>query len=144
MYIACTLVETVAFTQLSNPLHWYALNSVFALMAGILFALDLRLIRDRIADSAGQIGCRLYAIVEREQLLNIRLVIPATLIFNFLAMLAAYYWALPFVANGGHVIVGVVQLGATVGYLVYVTRFFSQIMPLIVQTRQEWRDDVPA
>jgi len=144
MYVACTLVETIAFTQLTNPLHWYALNSVFALLAGILFALDLRLIRDRIADSAGQIGCRLYAIVEREQLLNIRLVIPTTLIFNLLAMLAAYYWALPFVAKGGHVIVGMVQLGATIGYLVYVTRFFTRIIPLIVQTRQEWRDDVRA
>ena len=144
MYIACTLVETVAFTQLTNPLHWYALNSVFALMAGMLFALDLRLIRDRIADSAGQIGCRLYAIVEREQLLNIRVVIPATLIFNILAMMAAYYWPLPFVEKGGHVVVGMVQLGATIGYLFYVTRFFTQIIPLIVQTRQEWRDDVPA
>jgi len=41
-------------------------------MAGILFALDLRMIRDRIADSAGQIGSRLYSIVEREQLLNDR------------------------------------------------------------------------
>ena len=144
MYIACTLVETVAFTQLTNPLHWYALNSVFALMAGMLFVLDLRLIRDRIADSAGQIGCRLYAIVEREQLLNIRVVIPATLIFNILAMMAAYYWPLPFVEKGGHVVVGMVQLGATIGYLFYVTRFFTQIIPLIVQTRQEWRDDVAA
>ena len=144
MYIACTLVETVAFTQLTNPLHWYALNSVFALMAGMLFVLDLRLIRDRIADSAGQIGCRLYAIVEREQLLNIRVVIPATLIFNILAMMAAYYWPLPFVEKGGHVLVGMVQLGATIGYLFYVTRFFTQIIPLIVQTRQEWRDDVAA
>ncbi len=26
MYIACTLVETIAFTQLTNPLHWYALT----------------------------------------------------------------------------------------------------------------------
>jgi hypothetical protein len=72
------------------------------------------------------------------------LVIPATLIFNLLAMLAAYYWPLPFVAKGGHVLVGMVQLGATIGYLFYVTRFFTQIIPLIVQTRQEWRDDVPA
>ena len=102
-------------------------------MTGIQVALDLRLSRDRIADSAGQIGCRLYAIVERGQLLNIRLMIPA-----------AYYWALPFVAKGGHVIVGIVQLAATVGYLFYVTRFFTGIIPLILQTRQEWRDDVPA
>ena len=134
MYIACTLVETVAFTQLTNPLHWYALNTVFALMAGMLFALDLRMIRDRIADSAGQIGCKLYAIVEREQLLNIRLVIPATVVFNLLAMMAARYWAVPFVVEG------MVQLAATFGYLLYVTRFFTRIIPLIVQTRQEWRD----
>jgi hypothetical protein len=72
------------------------------------------------------------------------LVIPTTLIFNLLAMLAAYYWALPFVAKGGHILVGMVQLGATIGYLVYVTRFFTRIIPLIVQTRQEWRDDVRA
>ena len=144
MYITCTLFETIAFTQLTNPLHWYALNTVFALMAGILFALDLRMIRDRIADSAGPIGGRLFAIVEREQLLNIRLVIPATVIFNFLAMIAARYWPGPFVAEGGHVLAGMVQLGATIGYLFYVTRFFKRIIPLIIQTRQEWRDDVPA
>jgi hypothetical protein len=144
MYIACTLVETVAFTQLTNPLNWYALNMVFALMAEILFALDLRMIRDRIADSAGPIGCRLYAAVEREQLLNIRLVIPATALFNALAMMAAHYWPVSFVADGGHVLVAMVQLAATLGYLFYVIRFFTRIVPLIVQTRREWRDDVLA
>jgi len=144
MYVACTLVETIAFTQLTKPLHWYALNAVFALMAGILFALDLRMIRCRIADSDGQIGCRLYAMVEREQLLNIRWVIPATVVFNLLAMMAARYWAASFVAGGGHVLVGMVQLAATFAYLFYVTRFFSRIITLIVQTRQEWRDDVLA
>ena len=44
MYIACTLVQTVAYTQLTNVLHWYALNTVFGLMLWILFALDLRMI----------------------------------------------------------------------------------------------------
>ena len=140
MYIACTLVETVTFTQLTNPLHWYALNTVFALMAEVLFALDLRMIRQRIADSAGQISSRLYAIVEREQRVNIRLFIPATVVFNLLAMMAARYWPIPFVAEGGHVLVGMVQLAATFGYLLYVTRFFARIIPLIGQTRQEWRD----
>ena len=138
MYIACTLVETVAFTQLTNPTNWYALNLVFALMAEILFALDLRLIRDRIADSAGPIGSKLYAIVEREQLLNIRLVIPATALFNFLAMMAAWYWPISFVASGRHVLVAMVQLAAIFGYLFYVIRFFTRIVPSIVQTRQEW------
>jgi hypothetical protein len=138
MYIACTLVETIAFTQLTNPLNWYALNTAFVLMAELLFLLDLRMIRDRISDSAGPIGGRLYAIVEREQLLNIRLLIPATVLFNVLAMLAAHYWPASFVADGGHVAFGVVQLAATLGYLFYVIRFFTGIVPLIVLTRQEW------
>jgi len=51
------------------------------------------------------------------------LVIPATVVFNLLAMMAARYWALPFVAGGGHVLVGMVQLGATFGYLLYVPAF---------------------
>ena len=59
-------------------------------------------------------------------------------------MMAARYWAVPFVEEGGHVFVGMVQLAATFDYLFYVNRFFTRIIPLIVQTRQEWRDDVLA
>jgi len=47
LYIACTLIETVAFTQLTNPLHWYALNRLFGIMTWALFALDLRMVRRR-------------------------------------------------------------------------------------------------
>jgi len=43
------------------------------------------------------------------------LVIPATVVFNLLAMMAARYWAVPFVEEGGHVFVGMVQLAATFG-----------------------------
>jgi hypothetical protein len=47
LYIACTLIETVTFTQLTNPLHWYALNTLFGIMTWALFALDLRMVRRR-------------------------------------------------------------------------------------------------
>ena len=53
LYIACTLIETIAFTQLTNPLHWYALNTLFGIMTWVLFALDLRMVRRRVRDSAG-------------------------------------------------------------------------------------------
>jgi hypothetical protein len=59
-------------------------------------------------------------------------------------MMAARYWPVPFVSEGGHVLLGMAQLAASFGYLLYVTRFFTRIMPLIVQTRQEWRDDALA
>lgn len=142
MYIACTLAEAVAFTQLTNPLYWYALTALFALTVWALFVLDLRMIRRRIGDSSGPTGSRLYALVEREQLLNIRFFLPATVVFNLLAMLALQAWPAALIQGEGHVIIALVQLAAAVGYLLYGIRFFSRVIPLIAKTRQEWSEEV--
>jgi hypothetical protein len=143
IYIASTLIETVAFTQLTNVLYWYALNTLFGLMIWMLFVLDLRMIRRRIADSQGPSGSKLYAIVEREQFFNIKIFIPGVVIFNFLAVIAVRTWPGFWVERGGHVIIAWVQMLGALGYLAYVMRFFSRISPLIVGTRQEWRDVGP-
>lgn len=144
MYIACTLVQTVTLTQLTNVLHWYALNAVFGLLLWILFALDLRMIRRRISDSEGPVGSRLYAIVEREQSITIRFFAPALVIFNLLAFTALRWWPAYFIERSGHISIALAQMVGSCGYLFYVIRFFARIVPLIVQTRQEWRDDVIA
>jgi hypothetical protein len=142
MYIACTLVETVTFTQLSHPLRWYALNALFGLMIWALFALDLRMIRRRMRDSAGPIGSQLYAIVEREQGMNMKVFMPATVAFNLLAAVAVRVWPGALIETAGHMMLALGQLAAALGYLLYVMRFFTRIIPLIVTTRREWRDDV--
>jgi hypothetical protein len=144
MYIACTLVQTVLFTQLTNVLHWYALNTVFGFMLLILFVLDLRMIRRRINDSEGPTGSRLYATVEREQLITIKFFAPALVIFNLLVVVALQLWPVYLVEDGGHMIIALLQMAASFVYLLYVIRFFAGIVPLIVKTRQEWRDDVLA
>lgn len=138
LYIACTLIETVAFTQLTNPLNWYALNTLFGVMNWVLFTLDLRMVRRRIDDSTGPVGSTLFSIVEREQLLNIKVFMPATAAFNLLAMIAVRLWPVFFIERGGHVIIALVQLAGAFVYLLYVMRFFARIVPLIVETRQEW------
>jgi hypothetical protein len=141
LYIACTLIETVAFTQLTSPLRWYALNTLFGVMTWILFALDLRMVRRISSDSAGPMGSTLYSLVEREQRLNIRVFLPITVVFNLLATMAVWRWTGPLIDGGGHAMIALVQLGGAFGYLLYVMRFFIRILPLIVKTRQEWRDD---
>jgi hypothetical protein len=142
MYIACAMVEAVTFTQLTNTLNWYALNTLFGLMTWVLFALDLRMIRCRIIDSPGPTGSRLYAIVEREQRLNIRLFMPATVAFNLLATMVVRSRPVFFIEEGNHAIIALVQLAAAFGYLLYVMRFSARILPLIVKMRQEWRENV--
>jgi hypothetical protein len=142
LYIACTLVETVMFTQLTQPLRWYALNALFGLMIWAVFALDLRMIRRRMRDSAGPTGSQLYAIVAREQGVNVWIWMPATVAFNLFAAVAMHRWPGALIDASGHVIIAVVQLAAPLGYLLYVMLFFTRIRPLIVTTRREWRDNV--
>jgi len=142
LYIACTLVETVTFTQPTQPLRWYALNVLFGLTIWAVFTLDLRMIRRRMRDSAGPTGSQLYAMVTREQGVNVKVWMPATVVCNLLAAVAVYRWPGALIDAGGHVIMAVGQLTAALGYLCYVMRFFTRIRPLIVTTRREWRDDV--
>ena len=140
MYIACTMVQAVAFTQLTDPINWYMMNALFALLVWVLFVLDLRMIRRRISDSSGPTGSGLFAIVEREQLLGLKFFMPATVLFNLLALRALRLWTTSLVGRGGHVIIALVQLAAAFGYLIYVMGFFSRVIPLIAKTRQEWRE----
>ena len=142
MYVVCAMVEAVTFTQLTNTLHWYALNTLLGITSWILFASDLRLIRRRMSDIPGEVGSRLYAIVEREQLLNIRVFMPATVVFNLLAVIAVRSWPLSLIKEGGHVVIALIQLTAISGYLLYVMRFSARIIPLIEETRREWSEEI--
>ncbi len=142
MYFACTLVEAIIFTQLTNPLHWYALNTVFGVMVWVLFILDLRMIRRRIRDSSGPTGSKLFAILEGEQSSNIKLFMPATVAFNLLATIAVRSWPASLIEGGSHGMIAVLQLAGAFGYLIYTMRLFSRVIPLILKTRQEWREDI--
>ena len=113
-YITCTLA-VLAFTQLSNPFWWFALNAVFSALVWGLFVYDLRMIRRREADSRSDDGSLLYRNVMRDQRLNIWFLIPAICLFNILCALAIHTHELFFLGRGGHLIlIGLLILGLIV------------------------------
>jgi hypothetical protein len=67
---------------------------------------------------------------------------PGIVGFNLFALLALRLGSASFLEGRGHVILALLQMGGAFGYLLYVMRFFLRIVPLIVKTRQEWRDDI--
>jgi hypothetical protein len=138
-YIGCTLVEALAFTRLSDPFWWFVLNAIFSALVWGLFVYDLRLIRLRQADSAGAEGDRLYAMVRRDQYLNIRLLVPAIFVFNVAAATMIHLHGGFFLAQGGHVLLILLQGTGFLMYLGYVIRTFARLHPLIAATREEWR-----
>jgi hypothetical protein len=138
-YIACTLVEALAFTHLNDPFTWFVLTALYAVVVWLLFVYDMRIVALRGRDSAGPVGSRLYALVGTDQLLNIRVLIPMIFVSNAGSALAIYLRPDFFLDHGGHYILIAVQGLGLLGYLIYVIRAYIRLQPLITQTREEWR-----
>src|ERR1700724_2478550 len=92
LYIACTLGESLLFTRLSNPRAWFAIGTLYAAIVWLLFIYDLRLIRARERDSAGEASDRLYALVTRDQRLNIGALVPALFLLNLACVICIRTW----------------------------------------------------
>ena len=137
-YIACTLVEALAFTHLNDPFKWFVLTALYAVVVWALFVYDMRIVALRGRDSAGPVGTRLYAMVGADQLLNIRLLIPMIFVLNVASAVAIYLRPDFFLNRGGHYLLIAVQGIGLLGYLAYVVRSYIQLQPLITKTREEW------
>lgn len=138
-YIACALVEALAFTRLNDPFMWFALTALYAVVVWSLFVYDMRIVELRGKDSAGPVGSRLYGMVGADQKLNIKLVIPGIFFSNVVSAVVIRVWPEFFLAHRGHYILIAVQGIGLLIYLAYVIRAFIQFAPLIEATREEWR-----
>jgi hypothetical protein len=141
-YFLCVLVEVLAFKHLTEPFMWFSLNALFAALVWGLFVHDLHIIRLRARDSVGPSSFRLYAMVEADQWLNIRVVVPVLFLFTAGSALAIKFAPRFFIESNGHLILIGIQGIALLSYLVAIVRSFTRVTPLISATRAEWRDDV--
>jgi DMSO reductase anchor subunit len=135
-YITCALGEAILFTRLDDPLAWFQLSAAFAGIVWLLFIYDMRLIRARIVESSDDSEHALYARARSDQLLNIRLLIPALIVLNLVSTFAIWCWPDLFIARARHVWLIGVQLLCFFGYLFYTTRYFSAIAPLVLRNRR--------
>ena len=129
LYIACTLLEAIAFTEVGNPLAWFAVSAAYSVLIWLLFIWDLRMIRKRAREDRGPAARVLYSSVEKDQVANIRFLMPATLAFNLVAVAALHLWPEFFLQKGGHLIFVCFQLGAALSYLLYGIKLFNRLSP---------------
>ncbi len=137
LYIICTFVEAVMFTQLVNPFHWYLFGAVYGGLVWGLFAFDLRMIRRRRMESIGTEREMLCRQLERDQLLNLWIIMPALVVFHILAAFAIHFWPDLFIGRSWHVILGSAQILGGLAYLFSVLNFFTRITPLILRAREQ-------
>ena len=141
LYIGCALVESLTLAQLANPQRWFLSGALFIAVGWGLFVYDLRLIRARRADSAGEASNEMIALVWRDQWLNILLLLPAVMIFNVACAAAIHFAPNTFLDHGRHIWLIAAQIVGFCGYLYYVVRFYNRLSPLITRARQQWEAD---
>ncbi|MCA1630455.1 MAG: hypothetical protein LC785_12735 [Acidobacteria bacterium] len=141
LYVASTLIECVVFSQLASPQRWFALTAAYGASIWLLFALDLRMIRRRLAESNLPGALSLLREVEREQLLNVRLLMPSAVAFNVAAAFLIRRSPQLFVERELHVALGLVQAFCATGYLLYSVRFYQRLLPLIAAAQYEWNGE---
>src|SRR5215470_1345496 len=117
LYIACALVEALSFAQLGNPGRWFAFVAAFLAVGWLLLAYDLRLIRMRVRDHTGEVSNRLYALVTRDQWLNLGFLLPAFFLVNVACAVAIHLEPGFFLARDGHVWLIALQVIAFAAYL---------------------------
>jgi hypothetical protein len=139
LYIACALVEAILFAQLAKPLSWFEFGAAFIAIGWVLFFYDLRLIRARMEDSAGEASNRLCQMVKRDQWLNIALLLPGVFVLNVACAVLIRMRPEFFLARNGHIWLLAVQLISFAGYLFYVVKFYTSIAPFIARAHAEWR-----
>lgn len=135
IYVACTLIEAVAFTQIGNPRAWYAVLTIYAALVWFLFVFDLRIIRRGVAESPDKAGADLFRLLEKDQFSNIRFLVPSNILFNAAAWAAVSHWPDLFLVEGWHMALGIFQLAASLFYTGYSLKFYQKILPLITKTR---------
>jgi hypothetical protein len=135
-YIACALGEAVLFSRLDRPLAWFQLSTAYAAVIWLLFIYDMRLIHARAAESSNDAERALYTRTKADQLLNIWLLVPLLFLLNLACTFAICSRPDFFIARAGHVWLIGAQLVSFAGYLLYVARFFREIAPLVLRSRQ--------
>ena len=138
-YIACALIESLAFTRLADPFMWFVMTALYAIVVWALFVYDKRIVDLRGKDSAGPVGSRLYAMVGADQRLNIAIIIPVIFLFNAGSAIAIHAKPEFFLQHNGHLILIAFQAVGLLFYLASVIRAFIKFVPLISVTREEWR-----
>lgn len=135
-YIACALGEAILFSHLDNPLAWFQLSAVFAGIVWLLFIYDMRLIHARIVESGDDSENTLHARAKSDQLLNIRLLVPLLIALNLVSTFVIWRWPELFITHARHIWLISAQLLCFIGYLLYTSRYFSAIAPLLLQNRR--------
>lgn len=130
IYFVSTLIEVTFLTQIVNPPAWFALQSVYFVIAWFLYLYDLRIVYKHHHDFQTPSEHKLYTDIVADQLLNVRFLMPAGVFYNLLAWWLVQQRPDLFIEQRWHVGLSLVSVVVGVVYL------WDGI--IILKRRQHW------
>ena len=97
------------------------------------------MVQQWVREARGTEAAPLYDLILRDQLLNIRWLVPAFLCFFLAGAILTSTWPDFFLRQRGHIAIAAFQFIALAGYLVYLLRSFAGIAPLILIAQAVWQ-----
>ena len=134
-YIASTLFEAAMFAHLAIPAEWFAIGAVYMALLWLLFASDLRLIRQRMAEARDAHSQKLLSALYREQRFHATVSMPLAVLFYIVAALTMAWWPDRFAGGANHLIFGIPQLLGSLAYVIYLVRYMRALGPDILAMR---------
>jgi hypothetical protein len=140
-YLIATMFEAAALSQVSEPKHWFALNTLYAACVWALYAWDLRVVRRQEPDFTTPGERALYADIVRDQLWNIRVLMPSAMGFQSLSWWLVREYPAVMLDRGWHLLLIGLSFAFSLGYLVGGVRLLRRrqgwILERAAQERQE-------
>jgi len=116
-YFVATMFEAAALSQVGDPAHFFALNTLYAACVWGLYAWDLRAVRRQEGDFVTPGERALHADIVRDQQLNIRWLMPLTVAFQFLAWWLVREYPQAMLDRGWHLLLIGLSFAFSLNYL---------------------------
>ncbi len=134
LYFLASLIEIIAITNLARPLLWFIFLFLFQIIALLLYSYDLYLIKQHKKNFLlTPSGKALYNHIVSEQQKELKVFIPASLIFNAVAVCLIFFYKSIFILKGYHLIFIFLQLLFAVAFLSQEIKSFKRRSQLLSQ-----------
>lgn len=111
LYFLAAFAEVMIFNQMTNPLYWFAFTTLFFVVGGLLYFVDLRIIksqRKRFLNSTARE--KVYQHIVARQLFELKILVPGGLLYNVLSFLLIFFYPGLFIEKQYHIILACIQV----------------------------------
>lgn len=132
LYFAVIITEVMMFASIADPLRWFAANTAFFFVSGLLYYADLRLLKSKERNfQLTENQKNFFAKNLADQELAFSYLVPAGFSFSLIATALVWQYPQVFIAGNWHLLLAGIELLLGIGTLAILLPKFKQTIALI-------------